>query len=288
MPATRLGHDTNGTGKLTSLATYKTATFSGTTITGTGAATTKWDYDPASGLLASKTYADVPTDRYQYQYNGKFQLANLIEPGITASSFSYNNAGELKGKSLTDSVTGKVAMAVAGYDEMGRPVATADTDNGKTFTTISTTNANQQPDQMIFGSAGNSSISYNYYPASGFGSTGSPQALENTVLNLPGEQSPVQTDYTYDSSSKRLHTISVNGVTLTFSYFSDSNQIYTVGVSGDGAVTTTYSRDSADPARLSGVSVDSGAVSSIFTDTIGGYNQQDQITGRIDHAKGRE
>jgi len=58
---------------------------------------------------------------YQYQFNSKFQLSNIIEPGITGSSFIYTTAGQLASSSLTDSVTGKVSSAVSAFDELGRP-----------------------------------------------------------------------------------------------------------------------------------------------------------------------
>src|SRR6266481_2512575 len=106
--------------QLSSLTTYRgAATFSNNAITGTGDKTS-WAYDPATGLLKSKKYADNTQEIYTY--NGRFQLVGVNKPGISASSFAYNNAGQLTSSSLTDATTGKVSMNVTGYDETGRPV----------------------------------------------------------------------------------------------------------------------------------------------------------------------
>ncbi|HEY8749847.1 MAG TPA: hypothetical protein VIM11_17825 [Tepidisphaeraceae bacterium] len=89
------------------------------------------------------------------------------------------------------------------------------------------------------------------------------------------------TCYCYDSSSKRLSTITVNGTTFTFNYYTDSNQINSVvaTVSGGANLTTTYLRDSADKSRINRVGV-GGSLGEIFSDAVGGFNQQDQITSR--------
>jgi len=73
----------------------------------------------------------------------------------------------------------------------------------------------------------------------------------------------------------------VNGVTFTFNYYTDSNQINSVvaTVSGGANLTTTYLRDSADKSRINRVGV-GGSLGEIFSDAIGGFNQQDQITSR--------
>jgi YD repeat-containing protein len=289
LPAT-YGYDTTGTGQLTSLITYQgTATFSGTTITGTGA-TTNWGYDQATGQLSSKTYADGSS--YQYQYNNKFQLSNVIEPGITASSFTYNNAGQQVSSSMTDSTTGKVAMSVTGFDEMGRPMSISDTDNGHTYTTTNITDDHQRPKQTMFGSAGNATVNYDYAATDSNVSTESRGALTTMTLKAGSGSTLATTSYGYDSSSKRLSTISVNGVTFTFNYFSDSNQISSVvtTATGGSGVTTTYLRDSGDKSRISQVGVQSGnsSVGQVFQEQAvsngaypsNGFNQQDQIVGQ--------
>jgi hypothetical protein len=78
-----------------------------------------------------------------------------------------------------------------------------------------------------------------------------------TIQSLPNETLPVQTDYAYDPTSKRLQTITLPGttpVTITYSYFGDasptthadaSNQIQGVLASSPGkqSVTLNYLRD---------------------------------------------
>jgi hypothetical protein len=81
------------------------------------------------------------------------------------------------------------------------------------------------------------------------------------LLCTPGGQSVSQT-YTYDPSSKRLQTITVNGVTLIYSYINDSNQIGGISAEASGGnglnlgVSETFSPDSADGSRLGEISVD--------------------------------
>jgi hypothetical protein len=53
LPA-RFGYDVSGTGNLTSLKTFQS-----NTLDGTGAATTAWNYDQATGQLYQKTWAMV-------------------------------------------------------------------------------------------------------------------------------------------------------------------------------------------------------------------------------------
>jgi RHS repeat-associated protein len=296
LPAT-LAYDITGTGQLTSLTTYQgSATFSGTTISGSGAATTGWGFDPATGQLTSQTNADNST--YQYQFNSKFQLSNIIEPGITGSSFIYTTAGQLASSSLTDSVTGKVSSAVSAFDELGRPLAIADSDNGRSYTTLQTFDDHQRPLKTVFGSAGNVGLKYDYAPDTGYASTESPGAIRTlTVMAGDGTSALSTTGYAYssnsDSTSKRLQTITLpgGGLTAKYNYFTGStdasdqiNSIQINPASGNG-ITITYLRDPSDKARIDQVGY-TGSSGNVLTDATindlgnGNFNQIDQITGR--------
>lgn len=296
--------DTTGsqTGQLSSLTTFQGATSlnANGALTGSGAATTSWAYDPNTGLLASKTYADGTQDKYQY--NAASQLINAIEPGITRSSFGYDNAGEQTSASYTDAVTGTVSSSTT-PDDMGRPAVISSTDNGVSTTEVNLFNVNNQPYQTIFGSS-QAQVQYDYYPADAKTGNASPLALSTlTIQNLTGG-TLASTTYGYsspsDTVSRRLGVITLPGaspVTITYYYFGDtspsskpdaSNQVQSVNVTSPGnpGMTLTYLRDTSiggNEGRIieSESSANGGTFSAVAIDTGNGvFNQQDQIAGQ--------
>ena len=100
------------------------------------------------------------------------------------------------------------------------------------------------------------------YNSSGFPSNGSPGALESMTVNTPTSQSAA-TGYNYDPTSKRLQTISVNGVAVQYNYLPDSNQVYQV---------------SAGPARMHIMQTNDNIDEETLYSGVYGYNQQDQMT----------
>ena len=252
------GYDTANTGNLTSLTTYGTVT-----------GTTNWNYDPNTGQLQFKQYADGTRDTYTY--NDKGQLASLVEPGVTGT-FGYDAAGDPLSASYFDSTTGIVQSFVAQQDDQGRAIATVNTDNNKTFTTTDSYTPQGDLKTETFGSAGNAVVGYGYYSTSGFGSTGSPDGLQTLTVNAPSGQTATQ-GYTYESGGKRLKTITVNGITITYVYLPNSDQLQSMTV---GGVTTTFIPDSSDGARLGSMSVAAGGQT--VYDASYGYNQLDQRT----------
>ena len=104
-------------------------------------------------------------------------------------------------------------------DDQGRPIVTTSVDDGKLDTQTQTYTALGQPQNETFGSAQNATVARGYYPAAGVPQNGSPVALASlTIQNLPNGQANAQTTYGYDPSSKRLQTITVNGITFTIGY----------------------------------------------------------------------
>jgi YD repeat-containing protein len=79
------------------------------------------------------------------------------------------------------------------------------------------------------------------------------------TVNAPSGS--VSQTYAYDPSSKRLESITVNGITLMYSYDNNSNQIGGISAeasAGNGlnlGVSETFSPDSADGSRLGEISV---------------------------------
>jgi YD repeat-containing protein len=233
------GYDENGTGQLTSL----------TTSTGT----THWAYDPTTGQLQSKTFADGTKDTYAY--NDKGQLSSEILPGVTGT-FGYDAAGDQLRSTYMDATTGLVQSIVAQQDDQGRAIATITTDNGKTFTETQSYTPLGDPESVTFGSADNTAVNYAYYPAAStpgnpLPDKAAPDALAALTVFNRGAQA-ASASYTYDPSSKRLQTITANGITITYAYLPESNQIQSVTI---GNVTTTLIPDAADGSRLGGMTV---------------------------------
>jgi len=272
----RLGYDTAGTGAVTSLETYAGAGL-GTLGTAGAGASTSWGYDQSTGQLASKTYADnnAGSDQIKYQYNAAMQLAKVIEPGITVDSFGYNGAGEQTSFSYTDSLTGVVSSSITSLDELGRLKTVSDTDNGSTFATTTAYTTQNQLFSEQYASAGNAGTQHVYYPATGFGSTGAPGALQAlTVTPATGSGQPtVQTSYAYDPTSKRLNTITVNGINFAIGYLTNSDQVNTVTA---GNVVTAYTPDSTDGMRLAETKTTANGTSVFDENISSNYYANDQ------------
>jgi YD repeat-containing protein len=264
------GYDSSGTGSLTSLTTYQSGQLGDTTTS----ATTTWGYDAVTGQLQFKQYADL--SRYTYSYNDLGQLASIVEPGSTTAKFGYDQSGRQTSATYTDP-TGIVSSTVLQEDDQGRAVVTLDTNNGKTFTTTDAYTSLGDLQSETFGSAGNASVAYSYYPLSPGVSdpnpqTESPDALQTLTISTPAGQS-AQQGYTYESGSKRIQTVTVNGLTITYVYLTESNQLLSITV---GGVTTTFTPDKNDPSRLGSMAVIADG-QTLYSAGYG-YNELDQRT----------
>ena len=120
--------------------------------------------------------------------------------------------------------------------------------------------------------AGDVSTVYAYYPTSGFGSGGAPDALESVKVERFGTPIIVlsDTEYTYDPTTKRIATVTVNGQMFAYGYKSGTNLVASVGA-GDVSTGFTYE---ADTGRLSGI-VTSNEELNVFSAGYT-YNNNDQ------------
>ena len=296
--AANLGYEnTTGsqTGNLSTLTTFQNVTgFSNNTVTGSGAATTTWAYDPNTGLLSGKKFADGSQDKYQYDASG--QLINYIAPGLASSSFTYAGDGSLSRYTFNNGLSDGVSSSTS-LDELGNPAVVADADNGKTSTETNTLNANGQPALTTFDTAGFDGVGYSYYPTTGYGNTGSPQALSAVSVVNQGGFPLASASYSYDPQTQRLASITVNGITFTYGYIANSNQIETTSVSPTGNNNYQVYIDqkpddltsNSDPSRLREIQVSANNPNfstNVFDDKVNAagnnidYNQQDQITSR--------
>jgi RHS repeat-associated protein len=221
---------------------------------------TTWSFDQRTGLPVTDAL-----NGYQYATSRRLQARSGAAGGFGPS---YNNAGEVTANGSDWQSTG--------IDELSRLTGTIDGADGKTSATAVSYTPLGQLNQTTFGSAGGTIVGYDYFPTTGYGATGSPQALQLLTLTPPDEQAPVTTGYAYDPIGKRLQTITVNGVNITYAYQPDSDQVQSITA---GSVQTTFTPDSADGARIGEINVQNTAdQSTLFDDTITAYNAQDQRT----------
>ncbi len=244
LPA-RFTYDAN-TGALTGLNLFQ----SGTLDTGT-AETTTWGYDAATGLLTSKTYNNSTSDTYEY--NSKFQLQNLTRPFVH-THFDYDSAGRQTTATSTDETTGLSVVRSSGkFDDQGRPTSVTEATNdagGEVHSSV--TNAyTYNPDGQLAteSQVGNVTMVYEYYPKTGYGSTGAPGALKDIkITQVVNNTSYIlsQTDYAYQPSSKRLGTVTVknfqSGVVVSsqdfiYHYKSGTNLVQSIEA---GVLLTAY------------------------------------------------
>jgi len=113
-------------GKLVTLRTWQVAPTlnadSMPTDAPEGSAVTIWNYDPASGLLTNKRYADNKGSDYSYDAAGRLVTrlwARLFNSARLATHYTWNGFGELTAVDYADE-TPDVAIA---YDRLGRPTS---------------------------------------------------------------------------------------------------------------------------------------------------------------------
>jgi YD repeat-containing protein len=99
-----------------------------------GAAVTQWKYEGARGFLTNKVYQGTNGPGYTYTKAGRLGTrtwARLVGGQPLATTYAYNNAGELQGADYSDG-TPDVTYA---YDRQGRPAQiTGATTNDFAFT----------------------------------------------------------------------------------------------------------------------------------------------------------
>jgi YD repeat-containing protein len=109
----------DGEGRMTSMITYRDESGPGDT--------TAWTYDPATGVLLSKTYADGKGPSYMYTSDGKLAIRTWAR-GVT-STYAYDGWGNLTNIVHSDG-TPSVSMA---YDVLGRQNSSVDAAGVTTF-----------------------------------------------------------------------------------------------------------------------------------------------------------
>ena len=204
------------TGKLASLTLFPTGSSTDTT----GQEITGFKYDPATGLESKKTYADGSTDTFTY--NNKLQLSLEGLRGGIDVSFNYNKAGMQTGATYTDYNTeSKIQDSLGTLDDLGRSHVMTELTmpvDGPSTSTSDILNYNPQGQVASEAQASGVTVKYDYNIDS---------SIEDMKL-MQGSQTLSETDYAYDPISKRLASMTIDGIAYTFAYKPGTNLISSV------------------------------------------------------------
>ena len=233
-------------GRMKTLTTYKS-------YPGTSEVTT-WNYDPASGFLTSKVYADGKGTSYTYNAAGQL-LTRQWARGIT-TTYGYDNAGQQNSIDYSDT-TPDISMT---YDRMGQ---------AKTVTDASGTRTNIYDANLRLASSTvphilNNKLEYTY---DSLGRMASMKLMENTTQKLINS-------YTYDAMS-RIATVSDGTNTAEYSRLPGTSLLNNVTVK-QGANTIVNTAKTYDAFnRLLSTASTAGGVTRTYTYE---YNDKDQRT----------
>jgi RHS repeat-associated protein len=209
---------------------------------GGGAAVTTWNYDAYRGLLAGKVYADGKGPSYTYTAGGRLSArtwARTVGGQPLATTYVYDNAGELAGVSYSDATPG----VTYGYDRLGRQIAVT---NGAMVTSWTYNDANELLTE-----------SYTGGPLDGLSvANGYDNLLRRTNLtlnSLPGQSGATtghlsalsSTAYGYDAASRLLTVSDGHNNAATYSYIANSPLAGNIVFQHNGqtVMTTTKSYD---------------------------------------------
>ena len=233
-------------GRMKTLTTYKS-------YPGTSEVTT-WNYDPASGFLTSKVYADGKGTSYTYNAGGQL-LTRQWARGIT-TTYGYDNAGQQNSIDYSDT-TPDISMT---YDRMGR---------AKTVTDASGTRTNTYDTNLRLASSTvphilNNKLEYTY---DSFGRMASMKLMQDTTQKLINS-------YTYDAMS-RIATVSDGTNTAEYTRLPGTSLLNNVTVKqgANTIVSTAKTYDAFN--RLLSTASTAGGVTRTYTYE---YNDKDQRT----------
>ena len=194
-----LRYEYNSMGRLWKLHTYRSGILGGITE---GDVTT-WNYDPASGVLLSKTDALGRSVTYTYDAAGRVRT-RAWQRGIT-TTYGYDGAGRRTSIDYSDS-TPDVSLT---YDRAGRRATTTDAAGAHTLTYDDTPTGGGQPATWsVTGSSAWSGLSVVYGKNAGRRTS---RATSIGGISLPSA------GYTYTASG-RMDTVSSGGITATYRY----------------------------------------------------------------------
>jgi RHS repeat-associated protein len=237
-----------------------------------GTATTRWNYDPYRGRLASKDYPDATTGQPPvqegtggptYTYTGAGRASTRVwKRGIT-TTYGYNNAGDLASISYSDTTPGTTNS----YDRRGR--RTQAVRNG--ITTAITFNDAAQPltETYTGGTLDGLAMSWAY--------DSSLRLQSVTAKN--GATTLQSATYGYDTAG-RLQTVTDSPYSATYTYQANSTLINTLTFTNSGAagMVTTRTYDKLNRLTLISSKAYGAAATNLPTSFAYQYNAANQRT----------
>ncbi len=213
---------------------------------------TTWNYEPATGRLASKADAAGQVTAYEYSRAGRLTKrtwARTVGGAPLTTTYSYALASGVPGDDSTASeVSGALTLTdysdatpdvTRSYDRLGRLASVTDAIGTRTFQYVAgklLLDSETLPPAFITGTAATLQLTRSYQ-----GGTGNPNRYTGYSWKVNGTEQAGVT-YTYDSGTGRLSQLVSGGTPFaTYGYVSNSNLVNTLSrpTSGGALVTTT-------------------------------------------------
>lgn len=204
-------------GRMLTMTTYRgTDDFSTATWpAGASGDTTTWRYDPASGLLTNKVYADGKGSAYSYNEAGLLALrAWARSNGTVTTSYAYDGAGRLLAVDYSDA-TPDVTYA---YFRHGGPSQITDASGTRTFTY---SDSLKQSSEALDAAAG-----FTDWTASNRYETASGLLGRRTAFTLADSNLTATVGYGYDVYN-RLNQITSGAVRVGYRYQANTPWVQT-------------------------------------------------------------
>ena len=265
-----MDHAYDAYGRMTQLKTYRQDL--------TAPDVTVWAYDEASGLLASKTYADANSVSYAYTMDGKLSTRTWSRGVVT--TYSYNSTtGDLTGVSYSDSTP---AVTIA-YSRLGQKTTVTDAVGSRTFgyngsfdlTSEAITGIYNKTISRTYDSLGRASgmeIGTEYNVGYGYDALGRFNALTNGGDNFA---------YSYLANSNLVSGITYpNGITSSNSF--EANRDLITSVEGKFGTTSVGKYDYVNDAIGRRTSMGKSGSAFAQADTLTySYNSKSEVTSAV-------
>lgn len=200
-------------GQLIELRTFRTGTFSGSATwpgAGVAADSTRWIYDPASGLLLEKTDALGRGQRFAYHTNSLVRTRTSAR-GIVAT-YAYNNFWDLTRIDYSD---GTPSVQFGNYNRSGQPRSVTDATGSRTL--VYDAAGRLESDRGETGLFQGLTVRQHFDPRYG-----------RDWLRLEGASTPLQVDFSYNPANGRLEIVTAGTLRAVYGYQSNSDRVQTV------------------------------------------------------------
>jgi len=228
----RVTYGYNGYGEKEQMLTYRSIQ---TNATGDP---TQWSYDPATGLLMTKTDAVGKETNYTYYSSGLVNTRawardnpDSTPAGHLTTTYTYNAFGDLTNKDYSDSTSSgyRTPSVSITPDRIGRPSQITDASGTRAFAY-----------QPVIG--GTASVSYTGGLLGSCG--GIAYTFDDTTLRLTGYSvaGGPASGFGYDAAG-RLQTVSANGKSHTYTYIPGTGTYLTLATNNGAVLTRSLYHD---------------------------------------------